>query len=297
MLVKHISEPGHFWLAQLALLPAQGDAILLQPVQHCQQPLVVLLAHSVYADIILDLHHPLEPMQHLAQLSVALCRGCMCPHHESVEPEEAKGGGELEQVFGVVRQLELMEGVVQIDDSVSITAQELVSQLFRSGDGEVCHVHVLLHGAGVDVEPYGVLIPLLLGEDYIVYPASGMLRLQWALQDTFLHELVQLLLEWLHQMYGNGSLLLCNWPGSLLHVNLDGRELDLPDATEHVLELVQDGIHVPVYLCLDLSPGYLSYCWGLLLDHRDVGHCHLVGLAPLGSDGEDPQGDCVSLSQ
>ena len=93
----------------------------------------------------------------------------MGTHDQSVQPVETVGGGELEQVLGAVLKL------------------------FQS--------------SGVNVQPTGLLIPLLLGEHHVVHPTPGTLRLECDLKDSLLHKLLQLLLKGLHEVYCNESLL------------------------------------------------------------------------------------------
>ena len=48
-------------------------------------------------------------------------------NHQSFEPVQPKGRGEHKQLPALLVQLQLVEGVIEIDDAVSITPCKLVS--------------------------------------------------------------------------------------------------------------------------------------------------------------------------
>ena len=53
----HLTKPCNFWLAEDALIFAQGEALLVQPVQDAGKALVMLPAFAMDYNVILYLYY------------------------------------------------------------------------------------------------------------------------------------------------------------------------------------------------------------------------------------------------
>ena len=69
--------------------------------------------------------------------------------------------------------LELVKGVVQVNDAESVRPCEVVSEPLWCGNGKVGSLHHVLHRTGVQVDPYLLVCPALLSDHHIVYPSPG----------------------------------------------------------------------------------------------------------------------------
>ena len=81
LLGEDVAEPHDGLLAELALLFAQTDAVLEQPLEQGPEVVVVFSAFPVDHDVVLDLDYTLESPQDVCHRVVALSRGSWGPHY------------------------------------------------------------------------------------------------------------------------------------------------------------------------------------------------------------------------
>ena len=99
--------------------------------------------------------------------------GAANPHDQGVVLVETPGSVEHEQVLRLLVHLKLVEGVIQVDDAVSVRPCKIVSELLWCGNWKVRGLDLVLPRAGVQVDPYLFICPALLSDHHVMYPSPG----------------------------------------------------------------------------------------------------------------------------